>query len=488
MNDQHFVQNFVAERNPRSLAVLLGITLALVGAVLGLLLAFIGPLYTVVLVIALAAAIWAMLYLENALYAIVAVIALLPFATLPVKIVLTPTFLDLAMAAALFLYAVQWMTRERRRLATTPIHPLMVLFMVLSVFSFVAGLRYAGMTSNVVRKFAEFLLSMGFALLLVDILRTEAQVRRFALVLVITGAAAAALGIVLWVMPDQMAEQILGRLAIIGYPNAGIIQYIESNPELSERAISTSVNPNSLGGLLVMIAALTVPQLMTRYPITGKRWHAAPILAVLVGCLVLTFSRGSMVAFAVALIFIAALRYRKALAVLVIIGLVLLILPWSQTYLERFITGFQGEDLAMQMRFGEYKDAFTLIGRYPLLGVGFSGAPDIDIYLGVSSVYLILLENMGLLGMGGFVILMASLFFYAWLAHAKLDQLPSLHSIWLGLCAALIGALVNGIVDHYFFNLEFHHAVTIFWLFVGTLLATSRIALQAQSLENRHMA
>jgi hypothetical protein len=140
------------------------------------------------------------------------------------------------------------------------------------------------------------------------------------------------------------------------------------------------------------------------------------------------------------------------------------------------------------MRFGEYKDAFTLIGRYPLLGVGFSGAPDIDIYLGVSSVYLILLENMGLLGMGGFVILMASLFFYAWLAHAKLDQLPSLHSIWLGLCAALIGALVNGIVDHYFFNLEFHHAVTIFWLFVGTLLATSRIALQAQSLENRHMA
>jgi hypothetical protein len=38
-----------------------------------------------------------------------------------------------------------------------------------------------------------------------------------------------------------------------------------------------------------------------------------------------------------------------------------------------FVEGLQGQDLATQMRFGEFKDAFILIERHPL-GVGFAGA------------------------------------------------------------------------------------------------------------------
>jgi O-antigen ligase len=259
-------------------------------------------------------------------------------------------------------------------------------------------------------------------------------------------------------------------------PNAGIIQYIEQNPELSERAIGTSVNPNSLGGFLVMIAALATPQIMTKYPVTGKRWHMVAPLVALVVCLVLTFSRGSMIAFAVALLFIAAIRYRKVLLLLFVLAAILLILPWTQSYIERFIAGFQGEDLATQMRFGEYTDALRLIGRYPLFGAGFLGAPDIDIYLGVSSVYLLIAENMGLLGLISFVLLMIGVLAYAWQARPYLDATPELNPIWLGLIAALVGALVNGVVDHYFFNLEFHHAIMIFWIFVGMTIATARVA------------
>jgi len=39
--------------------------------------------------------------------------------------------------------------------------------------------------------------------------------------------------------------------------------------------------------------------------------------------------------------------------------------------------------------------------------------------------------------------------------------------ILLGLMMALLGAMVGGIVDHYFFNLDFPHSVSIFWLYVG---------------------
>lgn len=479
MIEERPFEQFISTANRRTLAAVIGFVLAIVGSVIGLMLAVIGPLYGFVLLIALAGAMWAVWKLDHALWAVVAVIALLPFATLPVKIVLTPTFLDLAMAAVLFLYVMQWMTGERWRFATTPVHPFIILFMLLAVFSFVAGLRYAGLTSNVARKFAEMLLSISFAMLLVDVLRTYQQLRRFALAVVLAGSAAAFLGIALWLLPDQLAESLLVRLSIVGYPAAGALQYIEQNPELSERAISTSVNPNSLGGLLVMVAALAAPQLLTEHPLTGKQWHAIPLITGLVTCLVLTFSRGSMAAFGIAALFIAGLRYRRLLIVLGLIALLILILPWSQPYIERFVAGAQGEDLATQMRMGEYSDALTLISRYPLFGAGFSGAPDIDIYLGVSSVYLLMAENMGLLGLGTFIVLTAAMFAYAWRARPHLDRVPGLRPIWLGALAALIGALTGGVLDHYFVNIEFHHAVTIFWLFVGMLLAATRIALDA---------
>ena len=62
------------------------------------------------------------------------------------------------------------------------------------------------------------------------------------------------------------------------------------------------------------------------------------------------------------------------------------------------------------MRFGEYKDALTLIDRYPLFGVGFTGVPDIDLYLGVSMLYLIIASNMGLIGLVLFVAVMVGFF------------------------------------------------------------------------------
>jgi hypothetical protein len=40
----------------------------------------------------------------------------------------------------------------------------------------------------------------------------------------------------------------------------------------------------------------------------------------------------------------------------------------------------------------------------------------------------------------------------------------------------LIGAMIGGIFDHYFFNLDFHHSVTLFWLYVGLAAVTTRLA------------
>src|SRR5438552_1423339 len=93
------LQNFFAVMDRRTLALVVGVALAVSGAVIGLLLALVGPVYTLAALIVLAGAVWVMWRLENAIYAIIALIALLPFATVPFKVVLTPTLLDLALGA-----------------------------------------------------------------------------------------------------------------------------------------------------------------------------------------------------------------------------------------------------------------------------------------------------------------------------------------------------------------------------------------------------
>jgi O-antigen ligase len=154
---------------------------------------------------------------------------------------------------------------------------------------------------------------------------------------------------------------------------------------------------------------------------------------------------------------------------------IVLLLPQTQAYIAHFVEGIRGEDLATQMRFGEYKDALTLISRYPWLGVGFAGTPDIDLYIGVSSVYLLIAEQMGLVGLSAFLLVVGVALASLWRAWRRLSQ-PDVEPVLLGFGAAIVGILVGGLADHYFVNLDFPHSVAMFWLYVGLALASARLA------------
>src|SRR5262249_44386704 len=156
--------------------------------------------------------------------------------------------------------------------------------------------------------------------------------------------------------------------------------------------------------------------------------------------------RGAMVGLIVGMGLVAALRYRRFVVGMALGAAGILLLPATRDYLLRFCAGVQGQDLATQMRFGGYKDALTLIGRYPSLGGGFSGAPEIDIYLGVSSAYLLIAEQMGLVGLAVFVSAMASVFLWSFGRRGRLyaaagspDGQGQL-ALWLGAHAGLAAA------------------------------------------------
>jgi len=466
----------------RQYALWLGVALAAVALALGALLGFTGPLITAGVVLGLIGAVMVLSHLEVAVWAMIAIITLLPFGSLPFKVVFTPTFLDLAMLAVVFLYAIQWMTGERRRLTLTPAHGPIALFMGLMIFSFVVGYPNGPLTSNLLRQFAEMLLSLAFAFILVDYVDTRAKLARLTRLLIIGGAALGVIGIVLYALPDTLSESALSALRVFNYPAGGVLRYIEDNPENAERAIATAVDPNALGGMLAMIGALAAPQLLIRRPLLDRRALAFAAFGLITVCLILTFSRGAMAALVAGLLLIAAARYRRMLIVLALGAALVLVLPVTQDYVTRFVEGVQGQDLATQMRFGEYKDAFILINRYPVLGVGFSGAPEIDIYVGVSNAYLLIASKMGLVGLGAFGLVIAVVFGWAAARRKAVYADESLTALWLGLLAGLAAALTVGLFDHYFFNLNFQAAGTLFWMFVGLSLAATRLGNAPQSL------
>ena len=167
---------------------------------------------------------------------------------------------------------------------------------------------------------------------------------------------------------------------------------------------------------------------------------------------------------------------RKLLWTIVLIILIITLLPWSHQYLSHFIHGISGNDLATNMRFGEYKDAIILISRYPVFGVGFGGAPDIDVYLGVSSAYLLLSEQVGLVGFSSFATILIILFTWGIKNKSRILSITQLSSQWIGIYGAILTTTIVGLFDHYFVNLEFQASQTFFWIIIGLSIVTTKLS------------
>lgn len=454
----------------------LGLLIAAAAVAIGAALGFAGPVLTVGVVLALAVAAFVIQRLDFGLYATLFVILLFPYGSVPFKIVFTPTFLDLTIGAAVAIYLLQWMTGARRSMTTTPAHLPIALFAGLAFFAFIAGLPNGPLTPNLLRQFAELMLNLILVVVLVDHIVDSRQLEKLARVLMWAGALSALIGIVLYVLPTELTNQILSTLRPFGYPSGNVVRYVEDNPDNYQRAISTAIDPNALGGMLAMVGALIAPQLVARRPVVGPRWLAVALFGVVSLCVVLTFSRGALAGLAAGLALIAALRYRRLLIVLVIGGVLMLYLPVAQGYVERLIAGLQGQDLATQMRLGEYKDAFTLISRYPVFGVGFSGTPTADLYLGVSSAYLLMASQMGLTGIAAFGLVIGVIYGWALVRRKAVYADEASAPIWLGALGGLAAALTVGVVDHYFFNLDFQAASALFWIMIAFSLAATRVA------------
>jgi O-antigen ligase len=445
------------------------------GVGIGAAVTLVNPLFLVGGVLALPVALWLIGGVTRALFTLVAVIAVLPRFALPFRVGITPTFLDLAVVGLIGAWALHQLGPNpnltlRRSAIAIPV----LLLIVAAIATFVVGLPNGALTPLVLRRFAELVLSLSTVLLITALIPDLQAQERLVRWLLLLGALAASIAIGLYVLPDEFVMRALSALRPFGYPTGPeVLRFIRDDPTLMQRATGLWIDPNAFGGFLLIVGALGLPQLFSCQPIVRR---ALVVLCMsLIGlALMLTVSRGAMLGLASVAVLMGLVRYRRLLVLAALVFGLMMILPQTRELVGHFIDGFAGRDLATQMRFGEYKDAFRLIERYPVFGVGFTGSPDVDLYVGVSSMYLLIAQQMGLFGLAMFVVVILVLFVSAVRAWPQVQSDDRACAIFLGAHGAVLGALFSGIFDHYFFNIDFHNSVMLLWMVIA--LAAANVA------------
>ncbi len=454
---------------PAWLGWTLTLTGALVGGIaLGWLTAAQGPVAGAVILIGLAGAVVVLSDVRAALWAVIGIVTLLPFGVIPVRAGLTLTLFETAAMAAIAIWLLRLFLRRDERITTAGPAAWIALLLAGTLFAFLLGIGH-GYTTETFHNYGKFVLAIVLVYVVWNTMRSLGDARRLLTVILFGGASASAIGLALQLGGPGVTMAALSRLVPFGYPSSRIVRYIEDDPAKPMRLVSTSVDPNSFGGLLAVIFVLAGSQVIARHRVI-PRWVTVPTVALSGAAMLFTQSRGSWVGAAAGLALVALLRYRRLLIPMALGAAAIPVLGIGAHFVDRFAQAVRLEDPATKLRLSEYQNAFEIIRQHPLFGVGFGQAPSVELQTGVSSIYLTIAEQTGLLGAALFVLAVGSILLTGFRYWRGRRDSPE-GDLSLTLLAALGSALTIGLVDHYFFNITFPHMAALLWILSGLVLA-----------------
>jgi polysaccharide biosynthesis protein PslJ len=455
------------DRNPLLVAVAAAITI-------GVLVAATTPLLVVAALLTLTglALIWWRPYLG--LLGFVAIVASLPFGVIPVQIAGAQlTFVDAALIATFTAVLARVMFGHMTFNFSSPA-PALLAFVAITCVAFIAGGTVEPIPPELVRRFGKLIASVLFFFVAAALLTSTRRIVTLTRALIVGGSIQGAIGSLLMLLSPNTQLSLLTQLTVIGYPSTEILRYVPGpNNTYTEqlRAIGTAVDPNVFGGTLMLALVLAAVQLAAARPVLPRLFLLALLVPIASGVL-LSLSRASWLGAACGLVLAGCLRYRRIIVFALVGGVAVLLSPIGQALVARFVGGFSSTDPATAFRLGEYLNALVLIQRYPWLGIGFGLSPDIDVTAGVSSVYLLVAEQTGLLGLLAYVLAVLDIWWRGVRGLAQVED-RELQGLLTAYLAAVSAALVTSTLDQYFANIAFPHAVALFWLYAATLFAMS---------------
>ena len=250
----------------RSFAALPPVAIALalvVGGASGVAVILDSPLVSPALLAAIGIVALTLRYPLSGVIVLVLIACLLPFAVLPARVVLAPTFVDLTLTAILIAWLAR-LLRHREDLIRTDADLPVLLFVAVAFLAFLLGTTHSSASNEGVRLFLKTINSTLLFFGVTQIVRSERDLAWVTRAMIIGGAAAAVLALWLYVLPEEATLAILSGLGPLGYPTADVLRPLAGTDTL--RATGTSVDPNVLGALLMITGVLAVAQLVARRP------------------------------------------------------------------------------------------------------------------------------------------------------------------------------------------------------------------------------
>ena len=270
-----------------------------------------------------------------------------------------------------------------------------------------------------------------------------------------------------WIVRGAQDRRRMSWAIVIGLLAEAAVTIAFGRNGRGGRAIGSFGQPNELGAFLAMFTAFAAAQLPA-----ARHWVARLVLGgvVVAGvfAVVLTVSRGAVLALAAALLFVALRSSRVLTLILVVAGVSSPL--WAPDYLKERMMGTQVEsetsdevslEGSAQLRVDTWRAIFKVVSEHPLEGVGFSGLssvlPAAGDELGVEvketahNTYLRFLGEMGVLGL----LLFVALLWRCWtlardgmrLARDRADR-----QLALGLAAATVALAISCAFGDRFFS------------------------------------
>lgn len=331
----------------------------------------------------------------------------------------------------------------------------LVILLVSSWFSFAR--------SNSLMVCAMYFVFVGFFFITINSLRTKEQVFALCRVFVIAAVGVAIYGIL---------QYIFGWTT----ENAWIDETMFE--EETMRVYSTLGNPNVLGEYLLLALPLSAVFMVYYKREDWAKWFYAAAFVILLGCLVLTQSRGCWLGFFLgAVIFICFYNGKLWAAALVLMAVIPYIVP--QSIISRFMSVGDMADTSTSYRVFIWMGVLKMLRYHFIGGIGMGEEAFGKIYAHYAyntivaphshNTFLQITVESGVVSLAVFVAAMAIMFRYMYSVYHYYDRrrLESVAALAIG--AGLAAFLLQSMFDYTFYN---YRVMAIFFMYtaVGTAL------------------
>lgn len=253
---------------------------------------------------------------------------------------------------------------------------------------------------------------------------------------------------------------------------------VDNNPDIAARVYSVFLNPNILAEYLVFLTPIAVG--ITWYTKDLKKKILFSIATIcLLGCLMLTLSRGGWLGiFAAAFIFVMLIDKRLLLLAIPIIILAIMFLP--EKVIERLGSIGSTLDSSNMYRIKIWQITLELIKDHSIGGVGFGHIPykeTFETYIRTMPIfhahnsYLQMAAETGIPGLFIFLMMILSNIKEGYVNLVKSDD-KYYKYVGAGCIASIVGILTHGMFEHF---LYIPRIIFTFWIVMALIITMVKL-------------